>query len=134
DAVPSRQSHTSGSNHRRANNHALDPCFVFGKEFYAQPPVSGVLPNIVVTETMLGTRSGWQLYWVITNTIVLLAVVGVSNLYVQGGMRLRHVAWFAFVLGFYDGIFAFAIPILGKLADRFEGQPLDPSIGFAMGP
>lgn len=90
--------------------------------------------NIVVTETMLGTRSGWQLYWVITNTIVLLAVVGVSNLYIQGGMRLRHVAWFAFILGFYDGIFAFAIPILGKLADRFEGQPLDPSIGFAMGP
>jgi|SRR5579864_8061606 len=90
--------------------------------------------NIIVTETLLGSRAGWQLYWVITNTIVLVSVVGVSNLYVQGGMRLRNVAWFALILGFYDGIFAFAIPILGKLADRFEGQPLDPSIGFAMGP
>src|SRR5712692_332875 len=34
----------SGSNSHRANNHAVDPCFVFGKGFYARPPVSGVLP------------------------------------------------------------------------------------------
>ncbi len=90
--------------------------------------------NIVVTETLLGTRPGWQLYWVITDTLVLLAVVGIANLYVQGGMRLLHVAWFALLLAAYDGFFAFVVPISQKLADRFEGQPLDPSIGFAFGP
>ncbi len=90
--------------------------------------------NIVVTETLLGTRSGWQLYWVITDTLVLLAVVGIANLYIQGGMRLLHVAWFALLLAAYDGFFAFVVPISQKLADRFEGQPLDPSIGFALGP
>jgi hypothetical protein len=90
--------------------------------------------NIIVTETLLGTRPGWQLYWVITDTLVLLAVMGIANLYIQGGMRLLHVAWFALLLAVYDGFFAFVVPISQKLADRFEGQPLDPSIGFALGP
>src|SRR6266571_4527805 len=93
-----------------------------------------VVVNIIVTETLLGTRSGWQLYWVITDAIVLCAIVGVSNLYVQGGLRLSSIAWFALVLGFYDAFFSLVIPLTQKLADRFEGQPLDPSIGFAMGP
>jgi hypothetical protein len=96
------------------------------------PPLLAL--NIIVTETLLGTRLGWQLYWVITDTLVLLAVVGIANLYVQGGMRLLHVAWFALLLAVYDGFFAFVVPISQKLADRFEGQPLDPSIGFAFGP
>jgi hypothetical protein len=90
--------------------------------------------NIVIAETLLGTGVGWQLYWVLDDVIVLLAVVGISNLYVQGGMRLSHVAWFALLLAVYDGFFAFVIPISQQLADHFEGQPLDPSIGFAMGP
>ncbi|HEU5230196.1 MAG TPA: hypothetical protein VFU49_20415 [Ktedonobacteraceae bacterium] len=90
--------------------------------------------NIMVTETLLGTRSGWQLYWVLTDIIVLGAIVGVSNLYVQGGMRLRHVAWFALFLAFYDAFFSLVVPISLQLADRFEGQPLDPSIGFTIGP
>lgn len=93
-----------------------------------------VIINIVVTETLLGTRAGWQLYWVLTDVVVLISVVGVANLYVQGGMRLRHVALFSFGLAFYDGFFTFVVPIISKLADRFEGQPLDASIGFAMGP
>ncbi len=43
---------------------------------------------------MLGTISGWQLSWIENDIIVVLAAVAVVNLYVQGGMRLRHVAWF----------------------------------------
>lgn len=107
----------------------------FLRPLYLWPVILAlVVINIVVTETLLGTRSGWQLYWVLTDVVVLISVAGVSNLYVQGGMRLRHVAWFAFLLAFEDGFFAFVVPIIGRLADRFEGQPLDASIGFAMGP
>src|SRR5579884_5229 len=40
-----------------------------------------LVTNIIVTETLLGSRSGWQLYWVLTNIIVLVTVVSVSNLY-----------------------------------------------------
>lgn len=105
------------------------------RPLYLWPLIFGLIAaNILVTETLLGTRSGWQVYWALTDIVILLSVMGVSNLYVQGGMRLRHVAWFAFLLGFYDGFFAFVVPILARLADRVEGQPLDASIGFVMGP
>ena len=92
-----------------------------------------MVANILVTEEFLGTRQGWQVYWALTSAIVLIASVGVANLYVQGGMSLRHIAWFALVLAFYDGFFNLVVPISQKLADRFEGQPLDPSIGFTVG-
>jgi hypothetical protein len=92
-----------------------------------------MVANILVTENLLGTRQGWQLYWVLTSAIVLTASVGVANLYVQGGMSVRQIAWFALMLAFYDGFFNLVVPISQKLADRFEGQPLDPSIGFTVG-
>jgi hypothetical protein len=98
-------------------------------------PAIGVLigTNILVARNLLGTTSGWQLYWGLTSIAVLFGAIAVANLYVQGGMRLRHVAWFALGLAVYDPIFSFAIPLTNKLADAFAGYPLDPSIGFRMG-
>ena len=40
--------------------------------------------EIVVTYTLLGAPRGLQLYWVLTSAIVLVAAMGISNLYVQG--------------------------------------------------
>jgi hypothetical protein len=98
-------------------------------------PTIGLLiaTNILVARHMLGTTRGWQLYWTLTSIAVLAAAVAVSNLYVQGGMRLRHVAWFALGLAVYDPIFSFGIPLTAQLADTFAGFPLDPSIGFRAG-
>jgi hypothetical protein len=89
--------------------------------------------NILVARYLLGTTRGWQLYWALTSVAVLCAAVAVSNLYVQGGMRLRHVAWFALGLAVYDPIFSFGFPLTARLADEFAGFPLDPSIGFRAG-
>jgi hypothetical protein len=98
-------------------------------------PAIGLLigTNILVARNLLGTTRGWQLYWGMTSVAVLLAAVAVANLYVQGGMRLRHVAWFALGLAVYDPIFSFVIPLTARLADAFAGFPLDPSIGFRVG-
>jgi hypothetical protein len=98
-------------------------------------PAIGLLigANILVARNLLGTTRGWQLYWTLTSVAVLGAAVAVSNLYVQGGMRLRHVAWFALGLAVYDPIFSFGIPLTARLADTFAGFPLDPSIGFRAG-
>jgi len=98
-------------------------------------PAIGLLigTNILVARHLLGTTRGWQLYWALTSVAVLLAAVAVSNLYIQGGMRLRHVAWFALGLAVYDPIFSFGVPLTAKLADAFAGFPLDPSIGFRAG-
>ncbi len=89
--------------------------------------------DIWIAYHYLDTVIGWQVYWVFTSVVMLLVSVGVANLYVQGGMRLRHVAWFSFILAFYDLFFVMVIPLSQQLADLFIGRPLDPSIGFRMG-
>ncbi len=89
--------------------------------------------DIYIALNFLGLQIGWQVYWAVTSTVVLIAAVSVSNLYVQGGLRLRTIAWFALILGFYDLTFTTLIPLTPLLADRFIGHPLDPSMGFRMG-
>jgi len=90
--------------------------------------------NIWIALHYLESDLGWQVYWVFTSVVMMLTSAGVANLYVQGGMRLRHVAWFSFVLAGYDAFFIFVIPLSAQLADLFVGRPLDPSMGFRMGP
>jgi hypothetical protein len=89
--------------------------------------------NIWMARTLLGTVVGWQAYWAETDVIVILTAVAAANLYVQGGMRLKQVAWFALVLAGYDAIFTLKWPITNELAERFLGFPLDPSVGFRLG-
>jgi hypothetical protein len=89
--------------------------------------------NIWLARTMLGTVIGWQISWAETDLIVLLGAVAVANLYVQGGMKLTHVAWFALLLAAYDAAFTLLVPLTNKLAEAFLGYPLDPSIGMRLG-
>jgi hypothetical protein len=86
--------------------------------------------NIFVARTMLGTVFGWQLFWAEGDIILLLAAVAVANLYVQGGMRLKHVAWFTLGLAAYDVVFTMVFPLTNALVEDFLGFPLDPSFGM----
>ena len=79
---------------------------------------------------MLGTQAGWQLYWVLVGTVVLISAISVANLYVQGGMQLRHAAWFTLLLAAYDYYFSQIVPLTPELADRFQGYPLNAAVGF----
>jgi hypothetical protein len=85
--------------------------------------------NIWVARTMLGSVAGWQLMLVMNCVAVVLAASAVSNLYVQGGMRMKHVALFALSLGAYDLAF---LPFTLQLADAFIGRPLNPAMGMRM--
>jgi hypothetical protein len=89
--------------------------------------------NIWLNRTMLGTVYGWQLAWLEGDISVLLAAMAVSNLYVQGGMKLKHVSWFALALAFYDVLFTTVLPVNSHLAEMFLGWPLDPSFGMRYG-
>jgi hypothetical protein len=89
--------------------------------------------NIWTSHTMLGTVAGWQLWWAELSILVALAVIAVANLYVQGGMKLRYVAWLALALGAYDVIFSSVFPLTNKLVQEFLGAPLDPSLGMRFG-
>jgi hypothetical protein len=92
-----------------------------------------IVGNILATYHLLGTQLGWQVYWTLGSALVVLAAVGVSNLYVQGGMHLRHVAYLGLFLGLYDIVFTMVVPLTQRLADTFEGQPLDAAFGFYLG-
>jgi hypothetical protein len=89
--------------------------------------------NIWMGRTLLGTVLGWQLFWTENSIIVLLAAISVTNLYVQGGMKLKHVAGFATALAVYDVFFTQYVPITNQLVEKFLGYPLNPSMGFRWG-
>lgn len=89
--------------------------------------------NVWMARNLLGTVLGWQLYWVENSIIVVLGAVAVANLYCQGGMKLKHVSWFALILAVYDAVFTLKWPVTNTLAERFLGYPLDPSVAFRMG-
>lgn len=97
--------------------------------------VIGVLigANVWMARTMLGTVAGWQMFWIENDIIILIAAVTTANLYAQGGMKVRHVAWFSLVLAAYDIVFTFVWPITNALAQEFIGWPFDPSLGFRIG-
>lgn len=89
--------------------------------------------DVWMARTMLGTVLGWQLFWIVNSVLVVAAAVSISNLYAQGGMRLKHVAWITLVLAVYDVVFTVVWPVTNYLAQRLIGYPLDPSVGFRWG-
>jgi hypothetical protein len=86
--------------------------------------------NIWIGHHMLGTLFGWTLYWAGISVLVVLAAISVANLYVQGGMQLRHVSYFALGLAVYDGIFTLIWPVTNYLVREFVGFPLYPATGM----
>ena len=90
-----------------------------------------LIANLLVTRSMDDFTGGLQLYWVLTSLVVMIAAVGIGNLYVQGGLGLRHVAWFTIFLAVYDIFFTSVVALTPQLAISLQGRPLDPSIGFA---
>jgi hypothetical protein len=97
--------------------------------------IAGLLGVDMALAAVMGQSVGlWQAYWLVNSALIMFAVAAVSNLYIQGGMRLSHVAWFALGLAVYDPVFSFVFPITDQLANRFAGFALDPSMGFRLGP
>lgn len=92
--------------------------------------VAAIGANILIAHVMNQNVPLWQAYWILDSAMVMLAAAAVCNLYIQGGMQLRHVAWFALGLAVYDPMFSLVFPITDRLANRFEGFALDPSMGF----
>jgi plastocyanin len=110
---------------------ALRPLFPARRLLVAVPVM--LTANLVITHAIGDARGGLQLYWISTSVIVAIAAIGVANLYVQGGLGLRHIAWFTLFLGVYDIFFTRVIPLTPELAVALQGRPLDPSLGFAAG-
>ncbi|GIH14298.1 hypothetical protein [Rugosimonospora africana] len=82
---------------------------------------------------MINDVFNWQFVWAENSLVVLLAAISVANLYVQGGMQLRHVAWFAGGLAIYDTVFTVVWPVSNLLIRAFVNHPLFPAMGMRIG-
>lgn len=89
--------------------------------------------NIWSSNHIMGTLPGWQVWFVEQGVLVVLAAIAVCNLYLQGGMKLRHVAWLALALAGYDVLFAAYYPLTGRLIARYLTHPLTPLLGIRLG-
>jgi hypothetical protein len=82
---------------------------------------------------IMGTLPGWQVWFTEQGIVVALAAIAVCNLFLQGGMKLRHVAWLSLGLAGYDVIFASYYPLTGRLIARYITHPLTPLFGMRFG-
>lgn len=89
--------------------------------------------NLWMGRTMIDNVANWHWVWGENSIVVLLAAISVANLYVQGGMQVRHVAWFAGGLALYDSIFTLVFPISNLLIRAFVNHPLFPAMGMRYG-
>jgi hypothetical protein len=89
--------------------------------------------NIWSSNHIMGTLPGWQLWFAEQGIVVALAAIAVCNLYVQGGMKLRHVAGLSLGLAGYDVVFAAYYPLTGRLIARYLTHPLTPLFGMRLG-
>jgi hypothetical protein len=89
--------------------------------------------NIWSSNHIMGTLPGWQVWFTEQGIMVVLVAIAVCNLYIQGGMKLRHVAWLALGLADYDVLFAGYYPLTGRLIARYLTHPLTPLLGMRFG-
>jgi hypothetical protein len=89
--------------------------------------------NIWTSRYLMGTITGWRAWWIELDILVILGAIAVANLYVQGGMRLQHVAWFGLALACYDVASTLGINVTAVLVEDFIGKALDPTFGFRWG-
>ncbi len=86
--------------------------------------------NIYTSYHLMGTLGGWQLWFAEQSVAVMLGAIAVCNLYLQGGMKLQHVAWLSLGLAGYDLLFAGYYPLTGRLIARYLTHPLTPLVGM----
>lgn len=72
-------------------------------------------------------------FWAINNLVQVLAVVGVSNLWVQSGMKARDTALLGAGLIVYDVLFTSLLPLMGDLFNQLDGLPFAPLVAWPVG-
>lgn len=75
---------------------------------------------------------GW-LFDGVNNLALAIVVVGVCAMWVQSGVRARHVAALAGCLAVYDVVATSALPLMADLVDRLGSLPLTPMLVWGHG-
>ena len=67
------------------------------------------------------------------NTVQVLMVAGIANLWAQSGLKARDAAILGVALTIYDVIFTAYLPLMGDLFARLDGLPFAPLVGWSWG-
>jgi hypothetical protein len=72
-------------------------------------------------------------FFAINNIVLLMAIVGITNLWAQSGMKARDVTILAGMLAVYDLIVTWQLTQTADLFSRLFGLPLAPIIAWPLG-
>ena len=70
----------------------------------------------------------------LSGAALIVALIGVTNLWAQGGMRASHVAVFAGLLAGYDLLATCLSSVMSRFATELRGLPFAPMIAVSGGP
>jgi hypothetical protein len=73
-----------------------------------------------------------SLFFAVNNIVLIMAIVGITNLWAQSGMKARDVALLAGVLAIYDVIVTWQLTQTADLFGRLLGLPLAPIIAWPL--
>jgi len=82
----------------------------------------------VLTALIPKINPAWFL--AVNNIVIVISVVGVTNLWAQSGMKARHAAILGAALAIYDLIATSLLPLMNDLFTRLEGLPFVPELAW----
>jgi hypothetical protein len=77
----------------------------------------------------LGTRR--NAFFAVNNTVLLVMVVGITNLWAQSGMKARDATLLGMLLAPFDLIATTQLPLMSELLTRFSALPLAPLVAWS---
>lgn len=78
--------------------------------------------------TFLGTRQ--NTFLAVNDFVLLIVIVGITNLWAQSGMKARDMALLGILLAGYDFIATTRLPLMDELLTRLSDLPLAPLLAW----
>ena len=108
--------------------------------FVAEPVMPSVLARwvfaagLVIGDLALAHRgTGETTFLLLNDAVILVMVVGVSNVWAQGGLRSRDLAIFVGAITIYDLIATGVFPLTTDMIERLAGFPFLPMVVWPSG-
>ncbi len=95
----------------------------------------GVAGGLVTADVLLAWLVGTAStpFLLVNDALMLMLVVGVSNLWAQGGLRARELALFAGAIAVYDLVATGFLPLTTGMIERLSGMPFLPMAAWPAG-
>jgi hypothetical protein len=71
-------------------------------------------------------------FFVVNDVVLILMVVGLTNLWAQSGMKARDAATLGAFLAVYDLIATWHVPVMTDMISRLAALPLSPMVAWAV--